>query len=290
MLLLSPFIKLLSLLPLKWLYGISNILHFFIYHVFTYRRVTVRRNLCMSFPDKTSKEIRQIEKQFYKHFSDLIVEGIKSFSLTAESLEHRITVSNLDLIEKFIAKDKSVLGVLGHIGNWEWAVLRLAQIADFPVHALYQPSSSKRFDNWLTRNRQRFGALLVSTKQLRPLFRNVMEHPVAIGSLVDQTPVHVDKAHWMNFMRQPTPVYTGSEKMAIQYDMAVIYVSINKTGRGFYHINFELITDQPRQLQEHEITETHTRMLENSIIQQPEIWLWTHRRWKRSHLKPGHFK
>jgi len=272
---------------MKWLYGISNVLHFFIYHVFTYRRVTVRKNLCMSFPDKTSKEIRLIEKRFYKHFSDLIVEGVKSFSLSKEELEHRVTVTNLDLIQQLILKDKSVLGVLGHMGNWEWVILRLAQEANFPVHALYQPSSSKRFDSWMRNNRQRFGAMLESTRQLRPLLKKVKEQPIAIGSLVDQTPVHVEKAYWTNFMRQSTPVYTGSEKMARQYDMAVIYVSIHKTGRGFYHVNFELITDDPSKMAENEITETHTRLLENSIIQQPEAWLWTHRRWKRSHLKPG---
>lgn len=290
MIVLRPIIALLSLLPMRVLYGIANILFVLIYHVFTYRRVTVRRNLSLSFPDYSSKEIRRIEREFYRHLADLIVESIKAFSLSKEALLERVEVENMELLDDFIAQGKSVCGILGHMGNWEWVILRLAIEAKYPVHALYQPPSGKAAENWLKRNRERFGAILISTRRMRPLLKAMKHGPVALGTLGDQTPVHVDKSHWMNFLRQITPVYTGTERMARQYDMAVVYVSIHKKSRGHYKVRFDLITDTPNELAENELTEIHTRMLERSIVEQPSIWLWTHRRWKRSHLKPAHFK
>lgn len=290
MFLIRPIIKLLSLLPLRFLYMISSLLYPLVFHVFAYRRATVRKNLSMSFPDRTSEEIRRIESAFYRHFCDLIVEGVKAFSISKETIRDRVTVTNLEQVDQFIAGGKSVCGIVGHMGNWEWTILRLALQADYPVHALFQPTSNRGFDNWLKQSRERLGALLVSTREMRPLLQKMQNGPVALGTLGDQTPVHVDRSHWMTFLRQATPVYTGTEKLARNYDMAVFYIDVHKTGRGYYHVRFDLITDRPGDLPENELTEIHTRLLEASIMKQPEIWLWTHRRWKRSHLKPPDFK
>ncbi|MEZ5008971.1 MAG: lysophospholipid acyltransferase family protein [Chitinophagales bacterium] len=286
MIFLKPIILLLSFLSMKSLYVISNVLYFFTFYVFTYRRAVVRKNLSMSFPHYSNLQIQEIERKFYRHFCDLIVESIKANRISEEELNKRVTLTNIELLENLIISGKSLAGVLGHMGNWEWAVLRMAQSVTFPVNALYQPSSSKRFDNWMKKNRSRFGATLVATTEIKSLIKNLEKEPIGIGFLADQTPVNVEKAHWTYFLRQTTPVYTGVEKMAIKYNLAVVYLNISKTGRGQYHIDFELITDNPKSLAPGEITEIHTKMLETNIIKQPEIWLWSHRRWKRSHLKP----
>lgn len=278
---------LLSFLSMKSLYAISDVLYFFTYHIFTYRRAVVRKNMAMSFPHYSNLQIQSIEKKFYRHFCDLIVESIKAHRISEDELKERVQLKNVELLENLIVSGKSLAGVLGHMGNWEWAVLRMAQSVSFPVHALYQASSSKRFDRWMKTNRSRFGAHLVATTEIKSLIRILEQRPIGIGFLADQTPVHVKKAHWTYFLKQTTPVYTGVEKMAMQHHLAVVYLSVTKPARGHYHITFDLITDQPNQMAPGDITEIHTKMLEANIIQQPEIWLWTHRRWKRSHLKPN---
>ena len=243
----------------------------------------------MSFPHRTSLEIRRIEKAFYRHFTDLIVESIRSFSISSKELNERMTVSNLDQLKAFVAQGKSVCGIIGHMGNWEWAIQKLALDADFPVRALYQPTSNKGFDNWLRKNRERFGASLVSTRSMRSLLKEMERHPIALGTLGDQTPVHVDRSHWMTFLHQPTPIYTGTEKMARNHNMVVFYISIHKSGRGYYHLRFDLITDDASKMEEHEITETHTRLLELSIVKQPEIWLWTAQTVEKESLETNSF-
>ncbi len=248
--------------------------------------MVVRKNLSMSFPDKLNVELQAIEKGFYRHFADVIVENIKSTSISNEELSEHVHIVNLELVESFIVNGKSVIGVLGHLGNWEWAILKLGMNATFPVHALFQSSSSKRFDTWMKRNRERFGAILNSTREMRKVIHAMDKYPIGIGFLADQTPVNVQKAHWMRFMKQDTPVYLGAERMAKKHNTAVVYVDVTKKSRGHYEIKFELITDKAKTMNDYEITETHTRMLELSINRQPEIWLWSHRRWKRSHLKP----
>jgi KDO2-lipid IV(A) lauroyltransferase len=286
MLLLKPFIQLLSLFSMKALYRISDVLFFFVFHVFLYRRTVVRKNMYMSFPHYSNAKIREIERGFYRHFCDLIVENIKSNRISAQELSERVTLTNFELLEKLHQSGKSFAGVIGHLGNWEWTILRISQMANFPVGALYQPSSSKRFDRWMKKNRARFGAQLISTQELRGLLQTINQQPIGIGFLPDQGPVNVKSALWMYFMKQVTPVYKGVEKIARSKDLAVVYLHVSKTGRGQYSIRFELITDQPNTLPENEITFTHNKMLESNILEQPEIWLWSHRRWKRNHLIP----
>ena len=260
------------------------------YYVVGYRRVVVRKNLSMSFPDKLNLDLQQIEKKFYRHFADLIVENIKSTSISNEELYQHVHIVNLELIERYIVNGKSVIGVLGHLGNWEWAILKLGMNATFPVHALFQPSSSRKFDNWMKKNRERFGAILNSTREMRKVMHTMDKYPIGIGFLADQTPVNVEKAYWMRFMKQDTPIYLGAERLAKKHNTAVVYVDVAKKGRGQYEIKFDLITDEANNMKEYEITHIHTKMLEASINRQPEIWLWSHRRWKRSHLKPSSLK
>jgi len=240
----------------------------------------------MSFPHYSNAQLHEIEKKFYRHFCDLIVESIKSNNISKEELDKRITITNFELVEQLVHSGKSIAGVLGHMGNWEWAVLKLSKIATFPVNAMYQPSSSKRFDKWIKKNRARFGANLVASSDLRTLLQTLDKEPMGIGFLADQGPVNVKSALWMYFLKQVTPVYKGVEKIARSKDLAVLYLNVSKTGRGKYSISFELITDNANALPENELTFVHTKLLEKNIIKQPEIWLWTHRRWKRNHLIP----
>jgi KDO2-lipid IV(A) lauroyltransferase len=290
MLFLKPFIVLLSLLPMKVLYRISDVLFFFVFHVFLYRRTVVKRNMYMSFPHYSNAKIREIEYGFYRHFCDLLVENIKSSNISPQELSERVTLNNFEVLEKLHQSGKSFAGIIGHLGNWEWTILRISQMANFPVSAMYQPSSSKRFDRWMKKNRARFGANLISTQELRSLLHSIDKQPIGIGFLADQGPVNVQNALWMYFMKQVTPVYKGVEKIARNKHLAVLYLHVKKTDRGYYSIDFELITDQPDSLPENEITFTHTKMLESNILEQPEIWLWSHRRWKRNHLIPETIK
>ena len=193
MIFLKPIIQLLSFLSMKSLYYLSNVLYFFTYHIFTYRRAVVRKNLSMSFPDYSNREIAQIERRFYRHFCDLIVESIKAYRISEAELNDRVTLVNVELINQLVASGQSLAGVLGHMGNWEWAILKIAQSASFPVNALYKPSSSKKFDRWMKYNRGRFGANLVATTEIKGLMRSLKTNAIGVGFLADQTPVNVKK-------------------------------------------------------------------------------------------------
>lgn len=239
----------------------------------------------MSFPNLPNVKLHEIEKNFYRHFCDLVVESIKAHRISKEELAQKVKLENIELLQQ-LTQQKSVILISGHIGNWEWLVLQLAEEANFPLYALFKPSSSKKFDNYLKENRSRFGANIIATTAIRKWLLSINKANSAIGFLSDQTPVDVEKSHWMYFMKQVTPVFLGSEKIATQFNLPVVYIHTSKPKRGHYSLRFELITDQPKNLEKGALTEIHTKMLEANINEQPEIWLWTHRRWKRSHLKP----
>lgn len=240
----------------------------------------------MSFPDISNIELHKIERDFYRNFCDTIVETVRSYHMSSNELNSRISYENFELLEKLIAANKSFVGVLGHMGNWEWIVLDISKKSMFPIYALYQPPSSKSTEQWLKNNRSRFGAKLLPSKSIRTFLKDIVKTPAGIGLLADQGPVNVEKAFWTRFLHQDTAVYKGTEKLARQNNLAVVYLNITKPKRGHYHVRFDLITDNPNAFDENEISKVHTQLLEQNIKQQPSIWLWSHRRWKRSHLKP----
>lgn len=275
------FIKPLSLLPHWVLYKISDVLFLMIYYLFGYRKEVIFTNLQNSFPEKTPAELKTIAKKFYQHFCDLVVESIKTFSISEKELLRRCKIRNPQTLQKYFDQGKSVIIPAGHYNNWELAATAShLQIPHQSVGA-YQPMKSDFFNQVIEKSRRKFGLELIPIKQLSKYFKEYSGVPMAMLFGSDQCPRKVHLAHWMEFLNQETGVMFGTEKYAKQYDYPVLFGKVEKIKRGFYEFEFILITDQPKESAHGEITEAHTRMLEQCIIERPEYWLWSHKRWKR---------
>jgi KDO2-lipid IV(A) lauroyltransferase len=278
------------LLPFRILYLLSDILYLLLFHVVKYRRKVVKQNLKNSFPEKSVADRLEIEKRFYKHLSDLIFESIKTISISPKSLKKRFVFSNLTELTKYFEKGKSVIAVSGHYGNWEWGPLATAYELKEKVLVVYKPLSDNRFEKLINTMRSRFGAILVPMKHT---LRKIIEYnsePHVLVLIGDQTPPREESHYFINFLNQPTAIFLGVEKIAVRTNKPVIYFSINKIKRGYYECLIKPLVEVPNQTKEFEITNIHTQELENIIRNNPEYWLWSHKRWKFSpdNLKAHH--
>jgi Kdo2-lipid IVA lauroyltransferase/acyltransferase len=274
-----PFIYLISLLPCWWMYRLSDFLFIIIYHVFGYRRKVVNINLINSFPEKTASEIRSIEKRFYRYFCDLILETLKTLTISRNSVRKRVSFNNAEVLKKYYVSRQSVIIVMGHWGNWELGGARFALESFHKLFVIYHPLHNQYFDKLVYHMRTRLGNGLYSmAESIRGMIRDKGEI-TATAFIADQTP-SPKGAYWMQFLNQDTPVFTGTGKIAKKLNYPVVYVGINRTGRGYYEMTVEELVPDTSMVDENRILELFTHRLEQDIRKAPEIWLWTHRRWK----------
>ncbi len=275
-----------SYLPFGVLYVISDGLYWLVYKVFGYRKKVVFNNLNLSFPHKTPAEIEAIAQNFYHHFCDILVESLKAFSISKVELCKRFRCTNPEVFDDFFEQGRSVILVGGHFNNWEYLAVQIQLQLRHQVVGLYQPLKNRFFDQKMQQTRGRFGLELVSVKKVKLLFDTLKaEQPKLIVFGSDQSPSNAEKAYWLRFLNQETAVLFGTEKFAVGCDVPVFYGQINKLKRGFYTLDFKLITAHPQATNTGDITQIHTAMLEQTIIDNPPFWLWTHRRWK--HKNPN---
>ena len=272
----------LSYLPLCVLYIFTDFLYFTLIYFIPYRRKVVRKNLTNSFPEKSLKEIKEIERKFYRHFTDLLAEGIKNLTISQKELSKRIKVENPQLMHKLYPQNKSVLLVSGHYNNWEWLITSQNNLFQHQAMGIGMPLTSKFWDKKINERRSRFGMRVVNAKNLKESITSELEiKPIAILILSDQSPSDSRKSYWMNFLNQQSAVIFGTEQMANEYDFAVVFFKMIKVKRGYYKMVLELITDKPKELTWGQITEKHTHLLEDEIVKNPQFWIWSHKRWKR---------
>lgn len=283
--LLFAILRIIALLPLKILYIKSDVLYLIVYNFARYRRKVVRTNLLRSFPEKPLKDIIETEKKFYRHFCDLIFETVKMIDFNHRSFMKRLKVINFEVIEKLAASRKSFIMISGHMGNWEWVspLPRLFPMVSF--YPIYHPLNSKAFDKYMVMLRSRFmGKPLPMKDTLKTVVNNLRNHELfSIWFIADQTPPK-EGAYWTSFLNQDTPVFNGPAKIACKFNLPVIFLNMVKTSRGHYQIEFTLLEENPKNLTEDTLSEMHVKFLENIIIQYPEQWLWSHRRWKHKRM------
>lgn len=278
----ASILYLISLLPFPVLYFFSDILYIFLYYIVKYRRKVVLNNLLNSFPEKSRSEIEQIEKRFYRYLADLMLESVKTISISANEIKKRFVFKNLDNMKTYLQNGRSIIAVSGHYGNWEWGPVAIGLELREKVLVVYKPLSDKRFEELMISMRSRFGSIMVPMKQtLRKVFeyRNEPSVLVLVG---DQTPTFEESQYITNFLNQQTAVFLGVEKIALKLKNPIVYFSINRIKRGYYECVIKSLIDNPEQTKDHEITQAHTRELEKNIRFQPEYWLWSHKRWKFS--------
>ena len=269
----------LSLLPLWILYGLSDLVFLLFMSIIPYRKKVVQYNIEKSFPDLSPRDQAVLVRGFYRHFSDLLVESIKNLSISKEELLRRMKVLNPEVLQELEKKGKSVLFVSGHFNNWEWFITSQALLVPFESFGIGMPLSNGFWDKKLTERRQRFGLKVVNAKNYKEMFQQ--EKAVSVLVLTDQAPADARKSYWMEFLQQPTPILFGVEQMANEFDLTVVYFTMKKIKRGQYSIEFNILTEDPKSLPYGVLTEKHVKLLEESIIDQPCNWLWSHKRWKR---------
>jgi KDO2-lipid IV(A) lauroyltransferase len=279
-------LKVLGYTPFWLLYICADLIYLISYYVVGYRKKTILRNLKNSFPEKSDQEIHRIAIAFYRHFADLVVETIKSFQISEETLKKRIRYKNPEVLNELYSQGKSVALLSGHYGNWEWT-MAMPKFIQHQLNVIYRPMQNKQIDAFMKKVRSRFGMILIpANTSLRTMLEIEKSGQLSVTYyLADQTALY-DTKYWMMFLNQETPVFPGPEKVASRLKQSVVFMDIQKVRRGYYEVEFTKLYDDASQAREFEVTKTHVKFLEEIIRKRPEFWLWSHKRWK--HTRPEH--
>lgn len=285
--LLYPILFLISILPFRLLYVFSDCVYVLVYRIIGYRKKTVRENLALALPHLSEKERLVIEKKSYKHLCDMFLEMIKTMTISVKEIEKRFKFKNIDYYLELEKEGKSIALMCGHYASYEWSISINSQIT-FDGFAIYKRINNKYFDDLVKKIRSRFKAYLITTKETVPTIESNNEKGVKglYGFASDQSPQVKQKTYWSNFMGIEVPVYTGAEMLAKKFDMNIMFMKIKKVKRGFYEAELELLTNDAKSNPDYEITEIFLRKVEQQILEAPEFYLWTHKRWKHRNKKP----
>ena len=276
-----PILWVTSMLPFRLLYGVSDGLYFILYRLVGYRKKTVSENLKLVFPDKSEAERKRIEKKFYHHLCDMILEAIKSMNIHKEDMKKRFKFTNIEIIKDFEKRNKSISLMCAHYGSWEWIFI-LQAYTSHKTFAIYKRLNNKYFDRMIRKIRARYDSYLITTKETASvLTENKKKGLLTInGFAADQSPKKNKAYHWSKFMGIDVPVHTGAEMLSKKLDLSVVFFSVKRVKRGFYETTFKTLTEAPNNFEDYKITDQFISLVENQIYEAPEYYLWTHKRWK----------
>ncbi|WP_239469527.1 lysophospholipid acyltransferase family protein [Bacteroides caecigallinarum] len=285
--LLYSIIRILSHIPFRVMYFISDCLFYLVYYVFRYRRRIVRKNLTESFTSKSEKEIIKIEKQFYHFFVDMILESVKLASASKDEIKRRMSFKNIEEVNETLKQGKSISLYLGHYANWEWcSSIPLHLESDVTSAQIYHKLSNQNMDRLMLYIRERMGAVCVDMrKTARYATELVANRKVCIiGFIADQSPKKVESHHFLHFLNHNTPVLTGTEKITKHYGFEAFFLNVKRVKRGYYEAEFIKLHDNPQSLPDYELTSLYYRMLEKCINTHPELYLWSHNRFRNAEI------
>ncbi|PWI29043.1 lipid A biosynthesis acyltransferase [Flavobacteriaceae bacterium LYZ1037] len=289
--LIYPFLWLISILPFRLLYAFSDGIYILIYYIIGYRKKTVQENLNLVFPEKSEKEIKIITKKFYHHLCDMVVESIKSMTISEAEMKKRFTFSNVEVIQQLEKENRSIALMCAHYGSWEWIFI-LQTYMNVKGYAIYKRLANKYFDRLVKRIRAKYNSHLITTKEsIQVLFQAKREGNITIcGFVSDQSPKHDKAFHWNTFMGITVPVHTGAEMLAKKLDMSVVFFGVKKLKRGYYETSFKTIAYNPKEFPDYSITDQFLELVEAQIYEAPEYYLWTHKRWKHRDKVPENYR
>ena len=271
---------LISLLPLRVLYILSDILYLLVYRLLGYRRKVVMDNLQMVFPEKTLAERKKIASKFFHNFIDSFIETIKMVSASDNYIKKRVS-GNWEVLNELYKTGRSCQIHLGHTFNWEWANLVGAKEMKYTFLGVYMPITNQVLDRLFRKLRAKSGSVLLPATQMRNAMIPWRHRQYCIGLVADQAPSNPDKCFWLSFFGKITPFVNGPESGARGNNIPVVFANIEKPRRGYYKVVLTLAETEPASLEKGQLTLRYARYLENVIRQQPDMWLWSHRRWKR---------
>lgn len=280
------FFYLLSLLPFRLLYCLSDVMYVILYLLVGYRRKLVRKNLSLSFPEMSEEERKRVERRFYRWFCDYFVESIKLLSISEKEIRKRFTIVNAEQVVECFREGQDAAGMLGHYCNWEWlSCFPLFLRKGDAVGLIYHPLRNKYFNRLFLALRSHVeGGIPIPKNDILRYAINFRNKGIStiFGYIYDQGPKYRNIHLWLRFMNQDTGVFTGAERVMRKLDNAVFYLDMTRPKRGYYKCTFKLITRHPKELPEQELTRRFFAMLEATIRRAPEYYLWTHNRWKRT--------
>lgn len=288
--LVYPFLWLISILPYRLFYLFSDFVFFVVYHIIGYRKKVALENLELVFPEKDKVEIQRIRKKFFKHMCDMFLEMVKTMNLSKEDIKKRYHITNVEVIQE-IEKEKSILVPCSHYANWEWNV-SLNLYVQSKGYAVYQKVANKYFDKMVKDFRSKWNTELITTHEtVKTVMRNKKSGISSIyGMVSDQSPMVVHAHYWDKFMGITVPIYNGTEVLARKLDLAVVFMKVSKVKRGYYEAEFIPITLNPKETAPNEITKKFIALAEQQIIERPEHYLWSHKRWKHRDKVPPEFQ
>lgn len=285
--LVYPLIWLLSILPFRVLYFISDCFYLLIYYIIGYRKKVVFNNLKLAFPKKEYKEIIEIQKKFYHHFVDVFIEMIKSFTVSKKEVYKRYKYPNIDFFTELYKDGKSVILLGPHYANWEW-IMSVDSFVDYKGYAAFTKINNPYFNNKILKSREKFGTHLIQTSKLIPeiIYNQKNNIQSMYGLLSDQSPQLKKTHYWRNFFGVKVPVHTGGEMLAKKYNLNIVYMRVKKVKRGYYETTFSLITKDASKYPDYKLTDIFIDNVEEQVRNQPEYYFWTHKRFKHKDKVP----
>lgn len=279
--LIYPLLWMISMLPFRLLYLLSDFFFVIMYHVVGYRKKTVRKNLLIALPHLTEKERLEIEKKSYHHLCDLFLEMIKTLTISDKEMNKRFVTKNIEVLKEVEAKGKSIAIMTGHYASYEWSI-SMNKSFSFQGFAIYKKIANSYFDKLVRDIRSKFGATLITTKETIPTIEENFKngHLGIYGFASDQSPKVSKAFHWGNFFGVSTPLQTGAEMLSKRFDMNLLFMRIRKVKRGYYEAELEILSENPTSVPDYEITDLFMKKLEDLILEAPEYYLWTHKRFK----------
>ena len=281
-----PILFLISRLPFPLFYLFSDGVCFLLYRVLGYRKAVVRSNLKLAFPELKEKEYQQIEGKFYRHLCDLFLEIIKSMGMGKKEMLKRFKVKNIEVLTQFESENRSAFIMCGHYASWEW-MMSLGYHMNHLGYGIYRPIKNPYFDRLIKSIRSRHDAFMIPQKTAAEVIRlrEKKNQWGVYGFASDQSPSPIPKSYWRTFMGVEVPVFTGAERLARELNIPIVFGNINRVKRGYYELEFKLLSGQPKKTKENEITDIYTNWLEEQIKKDPTQYFWTHKRFKHARLK-----
>lgn len=284
------FFYLVSLIPWRILYFVSDGLALFLQYVVKYRLSVIHHNLAIAFPNKTVVERQKIVREFYQQFTDSFIETIKLLSVNDATFKKRFT-SNVEVLNNLYKSGQNVQIMAGHFFNWEFANWGVAKYGDYPFIAVYMPLTNTYFNRLILEMRGRYGSILIPATNFKNQFhKHASSGRFALALAADQNPGNPMSAYWVSFFGQLTPFVTGPEKGAKLNNTAQVFVHFYRVKRGYYHMEYELMTSSPNYFNDGQLTALYVKVLEEKIKNHPANYLWSHRRWRYTFdpIKYGH--
>ncbi|MXN90692.1 lipid A biosynthesis acyltransferase [Flavobacterium sp. Sd200] len=288
---LYPIFWFISILPFRVLYFLSDILYVVAYKIVGYRKKTVRLNLALALPHLSAKERLDIERKFFHHFCDTLVEMIKTINISEKEMKKRFILENIELVHEYEAKGKSIALICAHYGSYEWLLIMNKYLSTHKGYGIYKTIRNKYFDALVKKIRNKFDAYLIDTRAVIPAIRDHKRKGILAyyGFLSDQSPKLDSAIYWTNLFGMEVPVHVGAEMLAKKMDLNVMMVKGAKIKRGYYKATFISLEKEPKEYANYEITDIFLRLMEEQIREQPEYYLWTHKRFKHRRNDPPGF-